>query len=169
MAVFERVRTEDDYRALLRRFYTLYEPLEARLGTAADWSGAGWDFDARRKTEWLREDLRALGTSQTELQSWPRATTLPGVEDFGAAVGALYVLEGSTLGGQVISRQFREKLGVTPERGGKFFHGYGDATGRRWREFGQWAEAQGARSEISDTAVRGARETFGAFAEWMSR
>lgn len=169
MDVFERVATAEDYRALLRRFYTLYEPLEARLGAAADWGAAGWDFDAHRKTAWLREDLLALGVTEAELQDWPQAAALPAVADFGAAVGTLYVLEGSTLGGQMIARQFREKLGVTPERGGRFFHGYGEATGRRWREFGQWAEGQAQRSQISDTAVRGARETFGAFAEWMSR
>ena len=169
MDVFRRVQTEADYRGLLERFLTLYEPLEEDIGKAADWKEAGWDFETRRKTPWLRDDLRALGVDDTEFPGWPRANRLPALADFGAAVGALYVVEGSTLGGQMISRQFAEKLGVTPARGGKFFHGYGEDTGRKWREFGQWAEGQATRAPLADTAVRGARETFAAFSEWMTR
>lgn len=169
MDVFRRVRTESDYKVLLQRFLTLYEPLEAKLAAAAVWEGVEWDFEARRKAPWLHEDLRALGVDAAEVGSWPRATMLPALESFGAAVGTLYVIEGSTLGGQVISRQFGELLGVTPLRGGKFFHGYGENTGRQWRQFGQWAEHQASKAPIVETAVRGARDTFEAFAGWMTQ
>ncbi len=169
MDVFRRVQSRDDYVELLRRFYTLYEPLEARLTNATDWSATGWDFAATQKTAWLREDLQALGVSAEEMAEWSRAERLPPLEDFGEVAGCLYVLEGSTLGGQVISRQFADKLGITPETGGKFFRGYGEATGRHWRAFGQWAEAQAAAQPIETAAVRGARDTFNSFAHWMSQ
>jgi len=169
MNVFQRVRSEGDYRGLMREFYTLYEPLEAHLAQAADWELRGWDFEGRRKTGWLREDLQALGVSDAEIAGWPRASALPSFDGFGAAVGGLYVLEGSTLGGQMIARELLEPMGITTERGGKFFRAYGEETGRRWREFGQWVETQAAQTPIEDAAVRGARETFGGFAQWMSR
>lgn len=171
MDVFRRVKNENDYRDLLRRFFTLYEPLEDRLAGAADWRALGWDFDGRRKTPWLREDFQALGVSEAEVASWPRATgaELPALESPGAAIGCLYVIEGSTLGGQMISQRFAAGLGLTPERGGKFFRGYGPATGPRWREFGQWAEAQAEREPMTAAAVGGARATFTSFASWMTR
>lgn len=169
MGVFQRVKSTEDYRGLMRKFYTLYEPLEGRLERSADWAGRGWDFAARRKTPWLREDLRALGVSDAEMASWPRATGLPKLDEFGAAVGCLYVIEGSTLGGQVIAKELLDPLGLTAERGGKFFRAYGEATGRRWREFGQWAETQAAQVPLETTAVKGARDTFDGFAQWMNR
>ncbi len=169
MDVFRRVRTVEDYREVVRKFYTLYEPMEAKLSRAADWTAAGWDFEGRRKTSWLRDDLQALGVSAAELAGWQRAPE-PGVaEDFGAAVGCLYVIEGSTLGGQVIAKQLLEPLGITTERGGKFFRAYGAETGRRWREFAQWAEQQAAQTPLEAAAVRGARQTFEEFARWMNR
>lgn len=168
MDVFQRVKTPDDYCALLRKFYTLYEPLETRLADSADWSAAGWDFEGRRKTPWLRDDLLALGVSAAELAQWQRAPDIAPVPDFGAAVGTLYVVEGSTLGGQTIARQLLEPLGITAERGGKFFRAYGEETGRRWREFGQWAEAQAAQRPLEASALHGARATFGDFARWMN-
>ena len=44
------------------------------------------------------------------------------------AFGCLYVMEGATLGGQVIGRHVRQTLGVTPETGGRFHAAYGDRT-----------------------------------------
>lgn len=167
--VFHRVRSDGDYRELLREFYTLYEPLEERLAQAADWPAKGWDFEARRKTPWLRDDLRAVGVDETEMAGWERAGALPALNEFGAALGCLYVLEGSTLGGQVIARELLDPKGITAERGGKFFRAYGEQTGQRWREFGQWAEAQAALAPLEPAALRGARETFDGFARWMNR
>lgn len=170
MDVFRQVRTVDDYRTLLRRFFTLYEPLEQELARAVDWNSAGWDFAARLKTAWLRTDLFALGASEHELMTWPRCAEFPRPASLGEGVGVLYVLEGSTLGGQMISKHFNGMLGTTPENGGKFFAGYGPATGTHWRAFGQWAELQndaGGRG-VEQSAVQGARKTFDAFSRWFT-
>lgn len=170
MAVFDRVKTKSDYRALLQKFFTLYEPLEKRLAGAADWVALGWDFPAEMKTPLLRADLQALGANDGELAAWPRATVLPALDEPGAAVGSLYVLEGSTLGGQMISRRFAAELGITPGAGGEFFNGYGADTGTHWRKFGQWAEIQSEQhpENFEAGAVRGARETFNCFAQWLT-
>lgn len=167
MDVLESVKTKADYTELLKRFYTLYEPLEAQLEGAVDWPAVGWDFEGRRKTPWLEADLQALGVSADELAHWQRAQPAGPVTDLGTAVGTLYVIEGSTLGGQMIAKQLLEPMGITRENGGKFFRAYGAETGQRWREFGQWAEAQAARAPLSDAALRGARATFEEFARWM--
>jgi heme oxygenase len=171
MDVFRKVKSVEDYRSLLSRFFTLYEPLEARLAGAMQWESAGWNFMERRKTLWLRQDLETLGVSAAEWESWARCDQLPELNDAGAALGSLYVLEGSTLGGQMISRRFQQTLGIAPTTGGAFFHGYGEETGRNWRAFGQWAETQNveAKGALTQPAVRAARETFDTFAQWLTR
>lgn len=169
--LFEAVRTKADYRHLLTRFFTLHEPLEHRLSLAADWPALDFDFSSRRKAALAREDLRALGSTDAETDALPRANTLPTIPDPAAAVGCLYVLEGSTLGGLFISKHFHTSLGITPETGGKFFHGYGPQTAARWREFGQWAEQQSSCGDAAFDARASAAacETFRSFAQWLTR
>lgn len=166
--VFSQVRTPADYRRLLAKFFTLYEPLEAQLGASVDWTSLKFDFEAHRKTAWLRDDLAALGVSAAEMDSWQRCAELPDTTGVGAAIGCLYVLEGSTLGGQVISKRFRETLGVTPENGGRFFNGYGAETGQRWRAFGHWAQrADEQAGGLEQPAAEAAQRTFACFGQWL--
>jgi heme oxygenase len=79
-------------------------------------------------------------------------------------------LEGSTLGGQFISRQLRDTLGISAANGARFFNGYADQTGPRWKEFGQWAESQADREPgLVPEAVSAARATFETFSRWFDR
>lgn len=167
--ILRRVKTVEDYRALLVRFFTIYAPLERALGRAVDWPSRQWDFVGRLKTPWLRKDLLALGLSDRQIEEQIFCSP-PEIEGLGLAVGSLYVLEGATLGGQMLAQQFRRDLGVTPETGGAFFTGYGEKTMTRWREFGTWADAQAAAAGggWDEPAFRGARETFDAFSRWLT-
>ncbi len=171
MDVFAHVQTIGDYTALLSRFLGLHEPLEDHLARAVDWPSRGWNFEARRRAPWLRADLEALALSAEEIQKSPRCRELPALTSVGAAVGCLYVLEGSALGGQMIARHFQAKLGLTSERGLRFFTGFGEATVSQWRAFGQWAETETEAAKSDPTfppaAVAAARETFDCFARWM--
>ncbi len=64
------------------------------------------------------EDLSFL--HETPLQLNP-TMNLPVINSLGRLVGALYVLDGSTLGGQLISRQLNQHLGLTLNTGARFF------------------------------------------------
>ena len=75
----------------------------------------------------LEADLASLGTAPSR----ERLTWTPPSRD--ALYGALYVAEGSALGGRVIARQLDALFGDADE-GRTFFRGAGD-TGPRWRAF----------------------------------
>ncbi|WP_082407984.1 biliverdin-producing heme oxygenase [Verrucomicrobium spinosum] len=104
--LFNRVTDLAAYRRLLESFYTLYSPLEEMLAGAVNWNSLGWDFEASRKTPWLLQDLVSLGADPAGLDALPRCQDLPLLSSASHAVGCLYVLEGSTLGGQLITKQF---------------------------------------------------------------
>lgn len=125
--------TRDLYCLRLKQFYGFYCPIEERLAQVDGWEGRGVDLDARRKTSLLRADLAALGAEPTE--RIPLCPRLPPLDDAAAGFGCLYVLEGATLGGQIISRHIKSTLGITPESGGSFFRGYGERTGEMWQSF----------------------------------
>ena len=46
------------------------------------------------------------------------------------------MVEGATLGGQLLRRHLAPRLALTPERGLAYFAAYGDAVGPMWRAFG---------------------------------
>lgn len=153
------------YRNVLQAYYGFYAPLEARLApVAATVEGLGWS--QRVKLPWLEADLCALGC--TRLEALPRYTGLPPVERPEQALGALYVLEGASLGGQVLCR----RLSRHPELVGglRFLRGYGDATGRRWREFLGCLRSQERQPvRVQERLISSAVDTFQGFARWLEQ
>lgn len=99
-AHFSRLDLSDeaDYRAFLTAHAAAFIPVEQALEKA----GAGEIFPqwpAMRRGHLLREDLAELG------RVLPPADSAPVIDTQAEIVGALYVLEGSRLGGNVLRGQ----------------------------------------------------------------
>ena len=60
--------------------------------------------------------------------------------DFNAYIGYLYVLQGSTLGGQYLSKQIEKTIGLTQGSEQFYFYGYGKDTGKVWKSFLEYLE-----------------------------
>lgn len=153
--VMDRAFKMEDYKTLIanfRKFYTAYEPTLPIDELAA----AGFDYDERRKLPSLDADAKALGLPESE----KAFDQLPDVSSVAKAFGSIYVIEGSTLGGQVISRHLKEHLGLDLENGGAFFNSYGREVGPRWKAFGAAITAFAEGGEHDDEIVQAAKETF---------
>jgi heme oxygenase (biliverdin-IX-beta and delta-forming) len=154
--------THERYCFRLGQFYGFYRPLETRLARVLQ--NEPVDFPGRMKTHLLRADLKDLGCRPADLL--PVCGRLPALDGATAGFGCLYVLEGSTLGGQVISRHVQARLGVTCERGGRFFAGYGPATGAMWRALRAVLVEHATRSDRADAVIDAARSTFATLHAW---
>jgi heme oxygenase len=166
MNLFGREHSRPDYERLLRAFWGFYQPLEARLGAVQGLRERVPDLDLRlAKTAWLETDLLALGLATTDLESLPRCSALPDLPDEPSALGCLYVIEGSTLGGQIIGPHFRRTLGMEPSEGGRFFAGYGPETATLWRAFGEFC----AGFTVGPEAIRAACGTFETLEAWLEQ
>lgn len=163
-----RLRSREGYRAVLVKFYGFYAPLEVGLRRIDGLALALSDVAVRRKAGLIARDLVALGVPAAELSTLSYCDDLPALPDVAHALGCLYVLEGATLGGQIIARQLTDSLGVTADSGGAFFSGYGPATGPMWRSFGAGLAAYAATPEREAAVVTAARETFRAFERWLA-
>lgn len=151
------------YAAHLAALAGFHLPLEQRLFAAHDWVGLGLpDAASRPRAALLEADLRALGVDPAAL---PRCAALPDVSGLPRALGAMYVLEGSRLGGQVLARQVARTAGDIPTR---FLVGAAADTGARWASFCRFAETRSAAipSAIGQ-AAEAAVETFAALAVWL--
>lgn len=167
MALAERCADRASYRMLLADMFGIYAPLEAQLAAVA-WDGLGIDFARRAKTQWLRADLMALGLSSRDIAALPRTQHLPAIQSAADGFGVLYILEGASLGGQLILRQIKPALGVTETAGARFFASYGADVGEYWRSFTAAMAVYGANEDLAQAMERAALATFACFQNWMN-
>ncbi len=104
-----------------------------------------------------------------EVAALPECPILPPIDGLPAALGMMYVLEGSTLGGRYITRAVGANLGLRPGDGCSYFASYGDRVGPMWKEFGRTLEAFAAAHPAAEgRVVAAAAATFAAFERWVA-
>lgn len=142
-----RLVSVERYRDLLARFHGYYAPVERQLAERPGLEALGLAFHQRKKTPLLRRDLIQLGYSADAIACLPRCGALPSIASLAEALGCLYVIEGSTLGGQIARREVKRLLNLETESGCKFFASYGEQVGARWKEFCGVDGLRGTESE----------------------
>lgn len=114
-----------EYRSYLERTLGFVEPLEEALARVDLPAELGINVAQRAKSHLIKEDLLKLGASPAEVAAIPRLqiTDLAGVPE---ALGTLYVMEGSTMGGLVIAKHIQNTLGLDGTNGAGFLNCYGN-------------------------------------------
>ncbi|MFC3070812.1 biliverdin-producing heme oxygenase [Phenylobacterium soli] len=151
--IHRRIADLSGRRRLARGYWRLHAEVEA---AAAPWleALAGLDFAARRRSALIARELAALGgepPAEAEMAS-------PTASSRAEALGLLYVLEGSTLGGRMIRRQVAAGGGDFTGLG--FLDPYGDAAGDRWRAFLSVLAVEAGEGPAIAAAVCGALTGF---------
>jgi heme oxygenase (biliverdin-IX-beta and delta-forming) len=161
----------DAYRQFVGRFLGFYAPLETQLLASAHWPQLAFDYTTRQKTPRLRQDLLALGSSAEAVAATPLCAALPPLTTPEQILGCLYVIEGATLGGRIITRQLQTQLGLTPDTGGAFFDGYGAQTGAHWKAFCTMltdnADQDANKDARHAAIVASANRTFETLTHWL--
>ena len=163
--IFSHLASDAGRRRLARRFHGLHAGAEAVL---APWLAAvpGLDYEARRRRPALDRDPR-LHLLALRSAPPPPPCPLTAPTSRAEALGLLYVLEGSTLGGQVIRKRLLAR-GAGLE-GVSFLDPYGADTGPRWKGFlavlGR--ECPPDRPEAGAAAARGGVAGFTAARGWL--
>lgn len=158
--------TPHGYRRYLERLWGYYAALEPALLASPALAGAPMlGLAERRKLAWLDADLRALGTSSAQL---PLCASIPRSDSVAAVAGCAYVLEGATLGGQVLYRTLSVRLNLGIDRGARFLYGYGEQAGAMWRRFVTALNALEFDSREVDACIAAARSTFETLGNWLA-
>lgn len=152
------------YIGLLGRLYGFHDPFEAAIDQAGP---PGLQPAEWRRAHLLRSDMATLGQSDAAIRRLPRHPVVGGRWTPAHAMGVLYVIEGSTLGGRLLARQLDR---VVPGDGaGRSFLLAGTGMGHvRWRDFCTALDHCGtdtaSRAEMVDAAI----ETFQCFESWFA-
>lgn len=147
---------QEAYTQLISTLYHIHALLEQPLETALQ---AHPHLAAHYQPQLprLAHDLQALKAAL------PRPAPPIGLPGRSAATlaGMMYVLQGATLGGQVILKGLRKNEGLAhlPHQ---YYTGHGPHTGERWKAFLETLEAVVPPQELG-AAVEGANFTFNAF------
>jgi heme oxygenase len=157
-----------EYRQLLARLFGFHEPFEVLARQAASTVGVGIDLEGRARTPSLLADLESLGLDQDAIARLPRWIPPHSFASEGSLIGALYVLEGSTLGGIQIARALKVRFGDETGEGRRFFLGRGNRQSAMWRDFVERLEALSERPEQAALAIVAAVSTFEQFESWMA-
>ncbi|WP_165611214.1 biliverdin-producing heme oxygenase [Sphingomonas jatrophae] len=151
-----RIATPAGYRQLIERWWGYHAAREPRLIEALGAEA----LEGRTKLPALAADLAALGQTRPDILPLCQPAAAPLTRE--QALGALYVSEGATMGGQLIARTVRERFGADAPTG--FFHPYGARTGAMWQDMRRMLDAHEAEG---DAIVAAARDTFRLLAEWL--
>jgi len=144
------------YRRLMIRLHGFYIPFEAASDFGSERSG------------WLAEDLGALGVDLIAGRAGAMCPDMPIPRTEAARLGALYVVEGSALGGRDLARHLSGLLGPDAVAGRRFFIGRGAGTGEAWRGYLSELEAHATDPTAKTGIIKAALDTFALFERWMA-
>lgn len=150
--IFDKSYTLEDYKKLLFHNYQLisnYEPLiHQKLNHHPELK-----LELRQKLEALKKDIKSL---EVDMETLNIDNEL--LETEAEAFGALYVIEGSTLGGNVIVKQLKKN----PEFENidfNYFGIYGENTGPLWLEFKTFLDER-IKEEHYEECISGAKKAY---------
>jgi heme oxygenase len=150
------IKNLEDYQKFLKLLYEFYKPLEEQIEKHVDSSHIP-DLKLRRKASLLVSDISAPVTEEIDS---PIAIT-----SLSKAIGSLYVLEGSTMGGVIIAQMLQKSL-KQDQIPVSFFRAYGDKPADMWMKFKEHVRLLGKQLDTSEV-LEGAVETFNTFEEHL--
>jgi heme oxygenase len=162
--IIQQVRSTEDYAKLLDIFYSYFKPLYGQIDQLLP-ATAIPDHENRRKPEWILTDKKAMGIATAEPAL---CTNLPQLITASAAIGSYYVLEGSTMGGSIISKKIAENLGLKDDSALRFFNGYGEQNRNMWNDFLKMLNAEEAMNLNREELIDAAQKTFVKFKDWIN-
>jgi len=153
--IIKAIQNEASYADFLKHFYAYFTAVEKVIAPFIN-KNVLPDVATRRNASFIKNDIEALGCSIDEL---PMAVA-PEVNSLFEAVGALYVLEGSIMGGPYIV-QMLQKNGI--KNGLSFFSGYGAESGKKWTVFTNTLNFIAKSDEDKNQVIKAAHQTFERF------
>jgi len=156
--------TYADYAAYLSLLYGFVKGFENQIFPRLRHSIT--DIEERRKIHLIVSDLNKLGVDEAGVAVIPDHFFAEVYHSNATALGGMYVLEGSILGGAVIHKHLQTTLGSEAVAGkASYFTAYGSETGSSWKFFLQAFCL--ASSGMEEEVIQSASHTFGILHNWF--
>lgn len=151
--IFNKTFTLEDYRKIIHTNYLMLLHSEDQIfSSLEDKFGEKLQLADRKKLPLIERDLSGLS-----LQNQKPSHTLE-FDNEHEALGAMYVIEGSTLGGNVIAKQLSKTEGFD-NISFNFFGCYEENTGPMWKSFKEVLDTEVKEENYSDV-LSGAKKLY---------
>ena len=169
-AIIDRSVTLERYVAQLHAWYAMLTELELAVGADPTLRDAcqGWTH----RSEWIEQDLEHLDpqrhhVSQPAQQAVARMIAWLADGDLTTRLGALYVIEGSAMGGLVLRGHLAHALNLQ-DHGLRYHAGHGPQSAPRWLALKQRLDAIPLSPQDQDRAVAAANAAFSHIGEILA-
>ncbi|GAB4393676.1 MAG: biliverdin-producing heme oxygenase [Gammaproteobacteria bacterium] len=153
--------TIHQYLKLLEAFYGFYYAIEQAL------SSLQHHYQLASRSQWLVQDLQHYKYDTNDLNTLPLCAKLPRIDNPLAYLGYCYVVEGSSLGSQLIYQHLSKHLDFTGTSGVRFFRAHGRNTGKYWQSFMAYLAQDQLTHKEQNIVLIGAKNTFVSLEGWL--
>jgi heme oxygenase len=151
--IFNKTFTLEDYKKIIGTNYLMLLHSEDQIFSSLSAALAGkLQLEERKKLPLIEKDLACLS-----LAGETTAQNLEFISE-NEALGALYVIEGSTLGGNVIAKQLSKTEGFEKVTF-NFFGCYQENTGTMWKNFKEVLDME-VNEQNYDEVLLGAKKLY---------
>jgi heme oxygenase len=161
VGIGEQIATRERYRVYLSRLWALHVAAETAIA-AFDFSPLRFAYPEHYRSRLLADDLATVGVRAEQLRLLPLPQA-PRLHCVAAALGAVYVVEGSAKGARAILPQIAASLGYDARQGASFFAGFGRETAALWHACLAAINGIDPNSAEADQSVEAAKATFAMF------
>lgn len=154
---------EEDYLLLLQKLHAYYTALE-KVFVPFLQSVDALQLQKRQRAHLLVDDIKNRSGHVILNNEVP----IPVIDSIYKATGALYVMEGSTLGARFICQSLA-RSGVDASNGGTYFSGYGEETGAMWKGFIQFMNEVASNDAQEKEVIDTAEKVFSTLHNWLDK
>ena len=164
IALLKKIITNEitlpEYKKLLCQLYGFINPCEKKIKQKFPCI-----IEGREKTLLLNTDLLELNCDISS--DFLFCNNIPALNTIPEIFGYLYVLEGSTLGGQMITKLLKLNLQSSPMIPTRYFNAYGKKTKNNWDVFLKSLISYDFNRNQKKIIVKSAINTFSSLLNWL--
>jgi len=142
----------EQYKSLISANYIFNKVVEEKLVSIEELKNYELlEIDKRRKTAYLENDLVSININKNDLFKYEQNLSVE-ISNIFEAIGYLYLLEGSTLGGSVILKKIKRNKNINIKNF-NFYGCYGEQTREKWLNFCQTLIKIADDNEVSEEKI----------------
>lgn len=166
VALMSPTVTLKDYADYLQKLYGFVSGFETTIYPLL--KSIDPKIELRGKSKLMQSDFEQLQIDSLTIPIVPEACFKINYPDVISALGGLYVLEGSMLGGVMIKKHLSEKLRNETADNTKYLTGYGAETGKIWKNFLNILSDNAPDIETQNIVINSAKNTFDLLNQWIA-
>ncbi len=166
--VVEKNVTLENYRMTLLRIHGFVSELEKAVDEVPGQYRSELDWDIRKRSGMLEKDLLFLGETTLKIRTSSKFDFKSQVRTVPQALGLIYLMEGSRLGGLVLAKALREHFGFSNFNGYSYFASPGIEVVPMWQSFTAFMENFVAVNGHGPVIIISAKNGFEALNTWLA-